>query len=60
MILHNGLGVPWQLAQGTFTVFSFCKAEGKNPHQLAQSVTGEHLKPDTLLLVIRNGQKAVF
>ena len=31
MILHNGLGAPWQLAEGTFTVFSFCKVEGKKP-----------------------------
>lgn len=31
MILHNGLGAPWQLTEGTFTVFSFCKVEGKKP-----------------------------
>lgn len=31
MILHNGLGAPWQLAGGTFTVFSFGKVERKKP-----------------------------
>lgn len=28
MILHNGLGAPWQLTEGTFSVFSFCKVVG--------------------------------
>lgn len=60
MILHNGLGAPWQLTEGTFTVFSFCKVEGKKPPQLAHWVTGGHLGLDTLLLVIWNGQRAAF
>lgn len=31
MILHNGLGAPWQLAEGTFAIFSFWKVEGRKP-----------------------------
>lgn len=47
MILHNGLGAPWQLTEGTFSVFSFCKVVedggseewGKEKTQTTQLVT---------------------
>lgn len=45
MILHNGLGAPWQLTEGTFSVFSFCKVvwgggeRGEEKTQTTQLVT---------------------
>lgn len=64
MILHNGLGAPWQLTEGTFSVFSFCKVVegggseewGKEKTQTTSESLGECLLSDDLFLIILNGE----